>query len=98
MILPYILTIVIRDKFITNEENDAKNLIQGMDECECYQLLITKIVSHAVMQYGQWKSSFNNIVIITMLAQDCLYIEQFFMLEKHLQLWRPETTLSLPQS
>ena len=53
MILPYILTIVIRDKFVTNEENDAKNLIQGMDECECYQLLITKIVSHAVMQYGQ---------------------------------------------
>ena len=62
MILPWILTIVIRDKFITNEENDAKNLIQGMDECECYQLLITKIVSHAVMQHGQWKSSFNYYV------------------------------------
>ena len=30
-----------------------ENLIQGMDECECYQLLITKIVSHAVMQHGQ---------------------------------------------
>lgn len=45
MILPWILEIVIGDKFITNEENDAKNLVQGMDECEGYQLLITKIVS-----------------------------------------------------
>ena len=39
-----------------------------------------------------------NLPSVTMLAQDCLYIEQFFMLEKHLQLWRPETTLSLSQS
>ena len=45
MILPWILKIVIGDNFITNEENDAQNLIQDMDECECYQLLITKIVS-----------------------------------------------------
>ena len=45
MILPWVLKIVIWDKFITYEENGEENLIQGMDDCECYQLLITKIVS-----------------------------------------------------
>ena len=91
MILPWILEIVIGDKFITNEENDAKNLVQGMDECECYQLLITKIVS----SNATWSVK---IVLQLLCWHKIVYIEQFFMLEKHLQLWRPETTWSLPHS